>query len=296
LEGSVITFSVGVGSLGAAGSDVQFEAFFNSEAGDVYKTPVLDPFGLHLSEFLQPAPPNSNRIRNQEAELGLWAPDAGGSLLPGALPDNLRGFEHDSILDYTDTDGDGMINNDAFFTLSRTSPTVIAAGADQGDILIARNQDASANFDLNGPGGGFNFNVFATRAQIGLTAGDGIDGLILSRTAASLEAQPFVDEALFSLDPLSPSVTGGGALPGAIYYTDFFRPFDPALDWKLGGSLFAMPNQIGLDVFDDLDGLDIFAVPEPVTVALLFFGWVLAEIVCRRPGRTVAFALASNRF
>jgi hypothetical protein len=57
-----------------------------------------------------------------------------------------------------------------------------------------------------------------------------------------------------------------------------------------------MPNQIGLDVFDDLDGLDIFAVPEPVTVALLFFGWVLAEIVCRRPGRTVAFALASNRF
>ena len=284
LRDSIITFSVDEFSAGAAGSAVAVEAATNSQPGDIYKTPRLDPFGCHNAQMLDPAKPNSNKMYIQEHQLGLWAPNDGPSLLPGALADNLRDFEHDNILDYTDTDGDGMINNDAYFALSRFSPTVTAGGADPGDILVAIGQDPSATFDLNMPGGGFTFDVFAPSAVIGLAPDDGIDGLILSRDVFGVPHYiPGLDEALFSLDPFSSSVAAGQALAGAIYYTDFIRPFQPNLSWDLGGSLFAMPTDIGLNLFDNIDGLDIFAVvPEPSSIFLAAIATVLLLVRRRR--------------
>lgn len=276
---SVLTFSVDVNSFGWGA--VAAEAATVSHPGDIFKTPALDPFGAHNTKRLQPAALNSNAIHIQEHQLGLWAPNAGASLLPNALPDNLRDFEFDNILDYTDTDGDGMINNDAYFALDRFSPTVLNGGASASDILISLGQDPGGGFDLNAPGGGFNFNVFAPAAVIGLQpggldpvtrlpVGDAIDALVLSRTVLGIPHYvPLLDQALFSLDPLSASVLAGFASPAAIYYTDFARPFQPNIPWTLGGSLFASPGMLGLGVDDNIDGLDIFAVPEPLTIALV---------------------------
>jgi len=287
---SVFTFSVDALSVGVGA--VAVEAAAASHPGDIFKSPALDPFGVHNTKRLQPAAPNSNAMHIQEHQLGLWAPNAGASLLPHPFADNLRDFEFDNILDYTDTDGDGMINNDAYFALGRFSPTVRNGGASASDILVAIGQDPSANFDLNGPAGGFSFNVFAPAAVIGLQpggvdpftglpVGDAIDALILSRTVPNIpHYNPLLDQALFSLDPLSASVLTGFASAAAIYYTDFARPFQPNIPWTLGGSLFASPDMLGLGIHDNIDGLDIFAVPEPATLALTLLS---ALLLLRRP-------------
>jgi hypothetical protein len=272
-KNSVLTFSVDLASQGVPGTAVAAEAAFLSHSGDIFKSPVLDAFGVHASRRLDPAAANSNDLHIQESDLGLWAPSAGGSLLNNAQADNLRDFEHDNILDYTDTDGDGLLNNDAYFALSRNSPTVLAGGAAPGDILMAWAQDPSGTFDLNMPAGGAFYNVFAPAGAIGLIAGDAIDALVLSRQTPNVPHYiPVADEALFSLDPGSASVFGGLASPGDVYYTDFARPFLPNVPWNLGGSLFASAAQMGLMGNDNLDGLDIFSVPEPSALLLALLG------------------------
>jgi hypothetical protein len=273
---STVTFSVDEASTGTNGTDVAALKAVSSQAGYIFKTPELPAFGQYNSARLNPAPQNSNKTYITAAQLGLWAPNSGvPSLIPGAKADNLRDFDHDNIRSYVDTDGDGMINGSAFFCLDRTSPTVIAAGATADDILMCANQDPSANFDTAAPAGGFHFTVRHTGADIGLAAGDEIDGLIFSMGAAANQ-----DEALFSLDPNSPDVLNGNALAGAIYYTNFdgiFLPmtaYDP-INPAIGGSLFASPAQLGLAAGDNIDGLDIFSVPEPSSLAVLAFGALL---------------------
>jgi hypothetical protein len=265
-------------------SDVRTEAGSASHAGDIFKTPPLDPFGLHNAARLTPAPLLSNQVHVQEHQLGLWAPNSAvPSILRGAQADNLRDFEFDNIRSYTDTDGDGMINNAAYFALDRASPTITGGLASPADILMVLGADPSAGFDLAAPGGGFAFSVLATAADLGLRPDDGIDGLILSRPADLPHLMPG-DQALFSLDPASPSVDFLSVFPGAIYYTDFLRPFQPLVPWNLGGSLYALPSQIGLDLRDNIDGLDIFAVPEPGTAPALGIAATLLGLRRRRRG------------
>ena len=62
-----------------------------------------------------------------------------------------------------------------------------------------------------------------------------------------------MDEALFSLDPMSPL----GA-PSNIFYTDFSRPFDSLLYWGLGGRFFAAADEFSLLRTDNLNALDIY--------------------------------------
>jgi hypothetical protein len=147
---------------------------------------------------------------------------------------------------------------------------VVAGAATAADILFAINQDGSPNFDLNMPIGGAAFGVLATAMDIGLLDGDGIDALVLSRGTPNVpHLVQGLDEALFSLDPMSVSVLAGLAAPGDVYYTDFNRDFDPFTPWDLGGSLFASAASLGLAVMDNLDGLDIFVVPEPASLLML---------------------------
>lgn len=107
------------------------------------------------------------------------------------------------------------------------------------------------------------FSVFADGdVSIGLAPGDAIDALILSDKGRPGQLDPKTDEALFSLDPTSTS-----GVPGAIYYTDFNRPFDPSKTWRdPNGSLFAVPGTIGLEDVDNLNAdWTSFASPRNVS-------------------------------
>jgi hypothetical protein len=67
---------------------------------------------------------------------------------------------------------------------------------------------------------------------------------------------------LFSIDRFSASIADLGACPSEVYYTDFRRVFNPRLDWKSGGSLFASDADLGLQcTVDNLDALDIRKFP-----------------------------------
>lgn len=279
---SVLLFSVDPFSSGAAGSDVHFQAVLSppvgpapvellphnpgggdlfgghEAAGDIFKSPAFDPFGAYPSALIDPARPRSNELFIDERQLGLQAPRARGSLL-GPQEDDLDALEMDSPLLYEDPDGDGLHNRPAFFTLDRWSPS-LGGGFSADDIFVSLFP--------------FTFIIFADgMADIQLLFGDALDALVLSDVGAIGLLDRGLDEALFSLDPLSTSILALGANPADVYYTDFLRPWNPRLDWKLGGSLFASAAALGLLTTDNLNALDIMrATPEPASVVLVGLG------------------------
>jgi len=291
IGGSTVVFSIDPAATGAAGTAARFHAVDSppggaantpfptnpgggnlangdEAAGDIYKTPALDTFGRYNSPVLNPAPPRLNELFADESELGLQAPSRRGSLL-GGEEDDLDALEMDNPRLSVDWDGDGMHNEGVYFNLARGSPS-LAGARSADDIFISKSKDPDTGAFNHEPSSPFDFEVFADGVNdIRLTANDAIDGLILSDVGFEGNPEPnetlnFLDEALFSLDPNSPS-----GRPGDIYYTDFNRPFDPNLPWDQGGSLFASAAQIGLLPTDNIDALDIFRVPEPTSLLLL---------------------------
>ena len=228
-QNSVVTFSVDNFTLGLPGSAVESAGGSLPDAtaaGDILKTPELDPFGVQQWRAV-PAPLGSNRMHIQEQQLGLWGPNSGTPSLisGGTLADNLRDFEHDNIRSYVDTDGDGMINTAAYFALDRNSPSVIAGLTKPGDILMSV-WLTERQFRRGRAAGGFTFNVLATAASFGLMdsggadgRGDGIDALILSRFADVPLRFPAVTRGF-----LARSILSVGGLPHSVprrnYYTD----------------------------------------------------------------------------
>ena len=292
---SVLVFSVDPISIGAA--DVFFQSTVSpagggpatpfpdnpgggapglEAAGDIFKTPRLDPFGAFPSALLGPAV-MPNKLFIDEIDLGLQAPTGSGDSI--GFEDDLDALEMDNLRLSVDQDGDGIHDSPVYFNLDRFSPSAFggAPGASPDDIFVSMASDPTpGTFDL--AAGAFGFSVFADGiGDIGLLIGDAVDALILSNIF-SPSLDPLADEALFSIDPASPSIAALGASPGDVYYTDFFRPWDPTTDWKLGGSLFASAGAIGLLPSDNLNALDIFTVPEPVSIALTVVAlvWLLA--------------------
>ena len=287
-EPSVLVFSVDTLASGIAGTSVNFESLLsppgpaavkpfpdnpgggslltsgNEAAGDVFKTPMLDPFGFFTSAIRLPATPGSNVQLIDEANLGLQAPTGNGSLQ--GFEDDLDALEMDNPLSSVDQNGDGLQDAPVYFNLDRVSPS-LSGGMSADDIFVS-----------TAP---FSFDIFADGvADMGLSGGDAIDALILSDTLFSGLLDPGVDEALFSLDLLS------STSPGDIFYTDFMRPFMPGLDWKLGGSLFASAASIGLLATDNLNALDMFTVPEPSGLALLALGGLVLAVRRRQVAGT----------
>ncbi|MCC7411127.1 MAG: S8 family serine peptidase [Gammaproteobacteria bacterium] len=281
---SVLLFSVDPAATGAAGTAVRFHAVDSPElvgpdprpfprnvpgggpgggneaAGDIYKSRRFDPFGLYPSDPLAPAS-RGNALFADESSLGLQAPAGRGSLLGGA-EDDLDALETDSVLETVDRNGDGLHDTNVFYNLDRWSPSLAGAGCGvygPDDIFVSRNP--------------FAMDVFADGiCDMQLLPFDALDALVLSDVLNLGFLDKGVDEALFSLDTLSPSIAQLGARPGDVYYTDFLRAFNPLLDWKLGGSLFAPWTALGLLEFDNLNALDIRRAPEPATLALLALG------------------------
>ena len=255
-------------------------------AGDIFKSPRLDRFGAYGSDPLTPAPARSNRLFIDEGDIGLQAPRDRGSLLR-AEEDDLDGLELDSVR-VVDMDGDGMHNAPVFFALDRWSPSLLGDfSAD--DIFVSMTRDPNLlDFDLlpTNPLLPFDFGIYAKGIpDIRLQLGDAIDALVLSDVLRPGVLDPRVDEALFSLDRFSPSIEGSGACPSDIYYTDFVRAFNPTLDWKAGGSLFASAGALGLlCTVDNVDALDIRTVGAVMSApgSLLLVGTVLLLLAIAR--------------
>jgi subtilisin family serine protease len=290
---SVLLFSVDTLAVGVSGTDVRFQAVDSpplvgpipapfpqnvpggapggEAAGDIFKSQRLDPFGKYASPLLAPADPGKNLLFVDEAQLGLQAPRNRGSLLSTAGEDDLDALEMDSVFS-VDFNGDGIPDRPVFFELDRFSPSVSPGNGcsvpTSDDIFVTRVP--------------FSFSIFADGVcDINLRSNDVIDALVLSDVDRIGFLDPGIDEALFSLDPFS---VGGGVSAAAVYYTDFIRPFLPRLDWKLGGSLFASADSLGLEFIDNLDALDIRrTVPEPSSLVLLGVG--LALTILRRKNR-----------
>ncbi len=138
--------------------------------------------------------------------------------------------------------------NRYFFTLDALSATAQSAGgALADDILVS-------------PGNGA-FTLFADgQTAIGLRSGDEIDALMLLDRGTLGQLDPGLDEAVFSLSPISPSTFTAS---GMAYDPGMDLQSSPAdllrTDFTGGSSLFLPAAALGLFPADNVDAL---AVPE----------------------------------
>jgi hypothetical protein len=270
LRDSVLLFSVSGDTQGAQNTAVSAAAAAQTQAGTIFKSMALTPFGLYYtSPETNPADLRKNLVVNTGAQLGL----ASGN----AQQDNLRDFEMDNVRSYVDPDGDGVNNAPVFFALSPNSPSITGSGGARtpNEIFVTRSQDNNAAFNPDTQKAIFDpISIFATAAQIGLKAGDLINSLILCDIGGANNTpdgvlQPFInmqtpfDTALFTLAPGSPSLADFQDGSSAdVLYTAFNGNFD----------VFSFYYETGLGRNDAIDGLDIFSatpVPEPGMLTLV---------------------------
>jgi len=258
------------------------------------------------------ASPQSNRLLYDERKLGLQAPADNGLSIGNPqdvlnAEDDLDALEladpSDVVwgVDFINTNGVLEPGEDpVWFSLDEYSPSVglptqlvggtiprftfaLDVSVSTSDILMTPpgvGEDVNGNGILD-PGEDFDgdtmldpfiFGVYASGTlDIDLLESDILDALVLS----DVGLRGFLDsgdEALFSLDALSPSLAAFGVSAADVFYTDFDRPFNPWEDWKKDGSLYASHGSLGLLFMDELNALDIRPTPEPSTVLLVSIG------------------------
>lgn len=175
------------------------------------------------------------------------------------------GDDLDAITDFpaseVDTDDDQIPNDPVFFSLAPGSPTLTSLSASTADVLVTQNGTAS---------------IFATAADMGLTASDDIDAMCLMKSGLPLAtlrpgsgspqapppgAQTF-DYMLYSLAAGSLTLTSQGHSPGDIFVTDFSNNRPNLVNQPI--ELYAEADEIGLLDSDELNALKclppVFAV------------------------------------
>jgi len=179
-----VFFSVAPGSQGLAGTGVA------AQAGCSPPQPQADEFGSS---------------RNGDNDL-VFDGDGAGPGCPTGPTLTLTELPSSDDLDaldahppsFVDPDNNGVPDQPIFFTLAPGSPSLTGQGRTPADILWTA--------------GGFQPGVYASRAALGLQAGDAIDGLCID-DAGPAGAPSFAapDVVLFSLTAGSPSLAGIGA-------------------------------------------------------------------------------------
>lgn len=215
-------FSVAPGSTGLPGSAVNVEA-------------TCAPPEPQADEFWTSAHPALNTNGQYYDGDGLACNPAqsnpGFGLAEAPASDNL---------DALDEFPAPVFNNMAYFSLGPGSPSLGLLGFVTGDVL-AKNVAA-----------GWPLGIYASRAALGLQAGDDVDAICVNDVAGDDYYNPAAGDLIwFSLTNASPSVQGVG-LPPFVSGADVLAP---------GRVVMVSANQMGLNASDDLDALKCMQEP-----------------------------------
>ncbi|MFN8598013.1 MAG: hypothetical protein U0559_17740 [Anaerolineae bacterium] len=206
-----LQFSVVKGSRGITGTAVR------AEADCAPAEPEADVFETALTGTNEQDLDGNGSACSTNVGFGL-------GLTEGASGDNVDEIERDPCLTI-DPNCDGVPDEPLYVTLAPGSPSLSEIAATSADILIA-------NPELPPQ-------VWASRAQLGLTTGDVIDALCVQDNGDTTYG--VTDRVLFSLAAGSPSLTKWAASPA-----DVLRP--------QYGVMYAA-GKLGLLATDDVDGL-----------------------------------------
>jgi hypothetical protein len=216
-EDTDVRFSVAHGAVGVPGSAVATEA-------------AKAPSEAHGDEFAvsPPLPVGGSNIQVLD-ETGDTAPP-----FPLLVSDDVDALA-DQPASFVDTDGDTVpdAGKPVYFSLAPGSPTLVAIGATEADILVNKVPPAPPA-------------VFLAGAALGLVPGDDIDDFCLDAATLSV---------LFSLAPGSPTLAAVGASPSDLFLVRA-PPIAPP------PPVFVPAASLGLLATDDLNALKcIWPVP-----------------------------------
>ena len=251
---TILLWSVDPDAFGARG-DIVLQAFLDQAAGDVFATGLFSGFGAPESPLTQQALMNrpSNLLVAQQSAFGLEIAQNKNLFRPTQdLEDDLDALE-------VSPPGGAF-----FFSLDRFSPSAqLGAGLPFCGLVCPS--------DILFSPGGANFGIFKPHPLLGLLPQDEVDALALSVLA---------NQALFSLDPDSPTLALLGLSPADVFITSFNGTF----------ALYALHDDLGLLPTDNLNALDTLAVPEPSLLFLLGIGGVCVAARWRAGNRGFSIA------
>jgi hypothetical protein len=183
-----ISFSVGPGSAGVTGSAVAQQA-------------ACSPPEPQADEFSSLRSGTNTLVLDGDGQTNSCPAAFGLGLTERPTSDNLdaiTGLPPSAV----DTNGDGLLDNPIYFSLSQGSPTLAAYGRSPADILWT--------LGIGTPG------VYASAAQLGLQSADDIDALCVSHPGDGVIYAAAQDKVLFSLAPGSPTLAALGASPADV--------------------------------------------------------------------------------
>lgn len=256
-----IYFSVDAASTGQAGTQVNHQYVRAQHAADRFMTTAsASPDAAYGGAT---ATGNGNVLSFNHTRYQL-IPTIPGTTIAEKIngyntyvsPNGATAMDDAGAMEVTDIDTTGNNAQDTavYMSLDTASPTLTSIGASKADVIVAT---AYAGTPV-AP------SIFADASMLGLTDNDELDAIAVWNYGTSA-AEAGTDWAIFSLAPGSESL-GGTYSAADIFVTNFSGD----------SKLYLTANDLGLEVTDDVDALDVLAsaiapeaIPEPGTLALL---------------------------
>ena len=222
-----LRFSVDRQSIGAPGSAVRVQAMLNQQPADIYDS---NP------SFAIPW----NALIWDDGFFGLWT---GNGVNPAAvLCPGIQMGTHDNIDAYNEFPGPTMAGWFIFFCLHPAD--AITRGFSPADIMVSQPGPLAL------AGAPFAFAPQMGLDNVGGPNSDSIDALVIWDVVNPGVCDPFVDIALFSLAPGSPTLAAGPWDGSTIFWTNFSGPPLPLV--------YCFGNQLDLAPGDNVDALDAY--------------------------------------
>jgi len=240
----VFHFTVSRSSTGIGGTDVNQQANLGHVAGDRFiASPSLSP----------------RAVWNAFKSTGENSPSpADGHSLPFDGNQTFYNLQDDDNADSLEVrslkfDDEPGRTSPVYFVLDTDSPTLSANDFKTSDILLSPDD------------GNQTFGLFVEGGFLGLTDSDVVDGLAVWDADGIADTTNSTDLVLFSLAPGSPFLSDVDE--------DGIPLFTPATvfvsDLSGQSTVFLTHMDLGLNLGDDIDGLDVIPIPEPASLALL---------------------------